>query len=150
MGCGIFSIRSNGSVCEYSVTSIDDIKSKIIPFFDKYPLQGVKLLDYLDFKKAVLLKPDKRVCLGKELLEEIRQLKNGMNRGRLYSEGEKTVSSHSSQSLRKVILFENKRHYSTSWPEDRRPKAKSSSTALNTDYRLGEASQPIDKIKFKE
>lgn len=82
---GNFSIRPNLPVCEYSVTNIDDIKCKIIPFLDKYPLQGVKLLDYLAFKKAVLLKPDKRVPITKEVLEEIRQIKTGMNRGRLKS-----------------------------------------------------------------
>jgi hypothetical protein len=85
MGCGIIRILPKLPVCEYTVTSIDDIKCKIIPFLDKYPLQGNKLLDYLDFKKAVLLKPDKRVSLTKEKLEEIRQLKTGMNRGRVWS-----------------------------------------------------------------
>jgi len=83
MGCGILTIRPKLPVCEYTVTSIDDIKCKIIPFLDKFPLQGNKLLDYLDFKKAVLLKPAKKVSLTKEELEEIRRLKTGMNRGRL-------------------------------------------------------------------
>ena len=37
---------------DYTVVRYDDLVLKIIPFFDKYKIVGVKLQDYLDFKKV--------------------------------------------------------------------------------------------------
>lgn len=55
---------------------------KIIPFFDKYPLQGVKALDYADFKRgAIIVKA--RGHLTKDGLDQIKNIKAGMNKGRL-------------------------------------------------------------------
>jgi len=66
---------------EMIVTRFSDIESKIIPFFDKYPILGVKLLDYTDFKRVVKLMKNK-VHLTGEGLEQIKQIKSGMNRDR--------------------------------------------------------------------
>jgi len=63
------------------VVKFSDIIDKIIPFFEKYPLQGAKLADYKDFKRVTELMLTK-AHLTKEGLEEIRQIKAGMNRGR--------------------------------------------------------------------
>jgi hypothetical protein len=43
----------------YRIKKFADIQSKIIPFFNKYPIQGVKNLDYLDFCKAAELMKNK-------------------------------------------------------------------------------------------
>lgn len=37
---------------DYFVTRLEDFKYKIIPFFDKYPIHGVKSCDFNDFKKV--------------------------------------------------------------------------------------------------
>lgn len=44
---------SIGLVVYWVVTRLSDITDKILPFFDKYPLQGSKALDYADFRKTV-------------------------------------------------------------------------------------------------
>jgi len=52
LGCGNYYPRSGHNSGEFHVTSKGDILDKIIPFFDNYPLQGVKSLDFSDFKKV--------------------------------------------------------------------------------------------------
>ena len=64
-----------------TVSNFKDIVEKIIPFFKKYPIQGVKSEDFQDFcKVAELMKSKKHLTtLG---LEQIRKIKAGMNTGR--------------------------------------------------------------------
>ena len=66
---------------KFCVTKFDDIVNKIIPFFKKYPILGVKALDFADFCKAAELMKNK-AHLTKDGLEEIRKIKAGMNTGR--------------------------------------------------------------------
>ena len=62
---------------------------KIIPFFDKYKIIGVKLQDYLDFKRvAELMKTkDHLTTLGFPCIwasgkwKKIKEIKEGMNKG---------------------------------------------------------------------
>jgi hypothetical protein len=79
LGCGIYYLR--GDAGDLVVLRLSDINEKIIPFFDKYPLLGVKALDFSDFKRAAKLITQKAhlTVLG---LEEIRQIKSTMNRNR--------------------------------------------------------------------
>ena len=63
------------------VTKFEDLVNKIIPLFQKYPIRGVKALDFSDFCRAVSLMKDKK-HLTVEGLEQIRKIKAGMNRGR--------------------------------------------------------------------
>ena len=65
----------------FLVTKIKDITSKIIPFFNNYPILGLKNLDYLDWCRIAKLK-NEGVHLTFEGLEEISKIKSGMNRGR--------------------------------------------------------------------
>jgi hypothetical protein len=65
----------------YRIRKFDDIKNKIIPFFDKHPVHGVKKLNYLDFCKAAELMNNK-AHLTEEGLDLIRQIKANMNKGR--------------------------------------------------------------------
>ena len=55
-----------------------DITDKIIPFFDKYSIEGVKAFDFADFKRAAELMKNK-AHLTEDGLEEIRKIKGGMN-----------------------------------------------------------------------
>lgn len=58
-----------------------DIYEKIIPFFTKYPIAGIKLLDFLDLCKAAeIVKAGEH--LSKTGLNKIKKLKLGMNTGR--------------------------------------------------------------------
>jgi hypothetical protein len=91
-GCGRYSIRHTTALHgDFVVTKFSDIQGKIIPFFDKYPLQSEKYLDFLDFKKIMLLKQNTYLWLfflkkkKGESLREIKQIKSGMNKGRKIS-----------------------------------------------------------------
>lgn len=73
--------HSIGNAIDFRVAKLFDIAEKIIPFFDKYPIIGVKSQDYEDFKRVAELMKNK-VHLTPEGLEEIRIVKAGINRGR--------------------------------------------------------------------
>nr|YP_010170370.1 LAGLIDADG homing endonuclease [Phanerochaete carnosa]QRZ60352.1 LAGLIDADG homing endonuclease [Phanerochaete carnosa] len=57
------------------------VTDKIIPFFESYPLEGVKKNDYLDWCKVARLMSSK-AHLTQEGLNLIRTIKSGMNTGR--------------------------------------------------------------------
>jgi LAGLIDADG DNA endonuclease family/LAGLIDADG endonuclease len=78
-GCG--NIRIEKSMILLRVNKISDITDKIIPFLDKHPVQGIKYLDYLDFKRAAESIKSK-AHLTPEGLPQIRNIKQAMNTGR--------------------------------------------------------------------
>ncbi len=79
LGCG--KINKGSRATNFVVQRLSDIIKIIIPFFDTYSIEGVKVKDYADFKKVALLM-DKKAHLTKEGLDEIREIKNRMNRKR--------------------------------------------------------------------
>jgi hypothetical protein len=83
LGCGRVTCATGGD-CWFVVTKLSDIETKIIPFYNKYNIEGVKALDYADFKKVAEIMKVKG-HLTEEGLEAIRKLKAGMNTGRLIS-----------------------------------------------------------------
>ena len=76
LGCG--TVYQNREAFDYRVTKFKNIEEKIIPFFKKYKIQGVKALDFADFCKAAELMKNK-AHLTKDGLEKIRKIKAGMN-----------------------------------------------------------------------
>jgi hypothetical protein len=83
LNCGDYSERfTQGPMCTFTVRKLKDIIEKIIPFFDKYPIEGSKFLDYQDFRKVALLMENK-AHLTPEGLDSIRKIKSGMNKGRI-------------------------------------------------------------------
>lgn len=81
--CGI--IFSTGyltkSFVRFAVTSTKDLNTQITPHFNKYPLQGPKLLDFVDWCKAVeIIKAKGHLTF--EGLEQLQNIKKGMNTGR--------------------------------------------------------------------
>jgi len=68
-----------------TIYKLTEIKKIIIPFFKKNPLYGVKHLDFLDFCKVVRLMVEKK-HLTLEGLNQIREIKNGMNRNRKFTD----------------------------------------------------------------
>ena len=82
-GCGSYNTSASGKMAgDYTVTKFKDINEKIVPFFKKYPLRGIKSLNFLDFCRAVEIVKAK-AHLTPEGLEEIRRIKEGMNIGRV-------------------------------------------------------------------
>jgi hypothetical protein len=79
LGCGIYTQKDN--YVEFVAQKFTDIFENIIPFFEKYPLQGVKVKDFLDFCKAAKI-IERKDHLTKDGLEQILTLKQSMNRGR--------------------------------------------------------------------
>src|SRR5436305_7466619 len=53
--CGVAKIRYNKKTlrCDYLVQDINSIQNKIIPHFEKYSLNNIKELDFLDFKLVI-------------------------------------------------------------------------------------------------
>ena len=79
LDCG--NIYKKRDTLHYTVYKFNDITDKIIPFFKKYPIRGVKALDFTDWCKVAELMQEKK-HLTKKGLEQIRQIKAVMNTGR--------------------------------------------------------------------
>ena len=77
--CG--NVYNNENKVEFKITKFADLAEKLIPFLNKYPIQGVKLLDFQDFFKVVKLIKDKS-HLTEKGLNQIIKIKAGINRGR--------------------------------------------------------------------
>lgn len=77
-GCGYFSIAEKSGIGNFVVTTSSDIIEKIIPFFEEYPIKGVKGEDFRDFKEASILIKSK-AHLTEEGLEKIISIKSKMN-----------------------------------------------------------------------
>ena len=83
-GCGRYRQRRGGLAGDFNVRKLSDLTEKIIPFFEIYPIIGVKAKDFEDFKQvAKLMKSSAHLTL--EGLEQIEQIQAGMNRGRTIS-----------------------------------------------------------------
>jgi len=79
-GCGV--VRTNhGDRMAYRVRSQEHLRTRIIPFFDKHPLQSKKCADYEKFRRVVLMMEsgDHLTASG---VDEIRRIAAQMNRGR--------------------------------------------------------------------
>ena len=66
---------------EFKCRNFKDIQEKILPFFLKYPILGVKSQDFYDWVKAVEIISSK-AHITKSGFEQIKQIKSGMNKGR--------------------------------------------------------------------
>jgi hypothetical protein len=80
LGCGNYYSKSTG-VGEFIVAKFSVIRDKIIPFFERNPIAGVKHSDFSDFKAAAELIENKS-HLTQTGLEKILSIKAGMNTGR--------------------------------------------------------------------
>jgi len=76
--CGVYKERINRKIGEFSVSGLSDISEKLIPFFEKYPIQGIKALNFADFKLVVELMK-KKAHLTPEGIDQILNIKSGMN-----------------------------------------------------------------------
>lgn len=67
-------MTKNRDAFHYCVTKLDDIVNKIIPFFSKYRIKGVKVKDFNDWCKVAELITEKK-HLTKEGLDQIKKNK---------------------------------------------------------------------------
>lgn len=74
----IYSDESNNAVC-FRVSAINSIPTNIIPHFDKYVLEGNKLLNYLIWKEIINLIQTKE-HLSEEGLIKIKSLRERLNK----------------------------------------------------------------------
>jgi len=81
-GCGGYYADYDRNIGQFIVSVFSDVTNKIIPFFQEYPIIGVKTLDFADFCKAAELMK-KGHHLTESGLNEIKLIKEGMNKGRL-------------------------------------------------------------------
>lgn len=72
--------KSNNTV-SLAITKISELIEVIIPFFDKYPILGLKSLDFIDFKKVAIMIVNKE-HLTIEGLNRILEIKLNMNQHR--------------------------------------------------------------------
>lgn len=80
LGCGKY--YSSRNEVTFITSCFSDIKSKIIPIFDKYPLLGTKKEDFKDFKKVAELMESKD-HLTEEGIKNITLIKSNMNSKRI-------------------------------------------------------------------
>ena len=78
LGCGRLELMLKQSAVYFVVVKFQDIFEKIIPLFDKYPIKGVKALDYSELKKVANLIHNKE-HLTEEGLSKIQFIKLNMN-----------------------------------------------------------------------
>lgn len=82
LGIGIVYAREKSNSCSYIVGNEEGIRI-LMDIFDRYTFNGIKLLDYNDFRAAFLLYFDRFGTLTKDLITKILSLKAGMNKGRV-------------------------------------------------------------------
>lgn len=82
LDCGRVYTSSNNLHCYLKVQNFSDIYNKIIPFFNKYPVGGVKGKDFKDFSLVAELIKNK-AHLTPEGLDKIKFIKSHMNSNRI-------------------------------------------------------------------
>ena len=79
-GCGV--IRQNhGDRMAYRVRGAEHLWERVIPFFEKHPLKTKKHLDFLKFRR-ILMMMQRNEHLTRDWIEQIRQIASKMNKGR--------------------------------------------------------------------
>jgi len=81
LGVGNVYLREKNNSCSYIVGNEKGIRV-LLAIFDKYKLNGIKYLDYLDFKKAFNLYFDRTGGLTDGIRSDILELYDGINTGR--------------------------------------------------------------------
>lgn len=69
----------NNQVARFQIVNYSDITDKILPFFEKYLIQGKKSLDFISFKEVALIIKNKD-HLKLEGFEQILDIKDRMNK----------------------------------------------------------------------
>ena len=82
LGCGRYRERTGGLAGNFLVYKSSDLIEKIIPFFETYPIVGIKAKDFESFKQvADLVKSSAHLTI--EGIEQIKKIRAEMNTKRL-------------------------------------------------------------------
>lgn len=76
-GCGVVR-RNHGDRVAYRVRNIQHLRERIIPFFEKHPLKSKKQVDFMKFRKILMLM-ERGEHLKPEGIEQIREIASKMN-----------------------------------------------------------------------
>ena len=79
-GCGVVR-RNHGERMAYRVRGLEHLSTKIVPFFSEHPLKSSKRVDFLKWRRVVLMM-ERGEHLTAEGVEQIRAIAAQMNRGR--------------------------------------------------------------------
>jgi hypothetical protein len=80
-GCGQV-VPNHGSRQAFRVRKVEHLRGRIIPFFEKHSLKTSKRIDFINFRRVVLLMQDD-AHLTKDGLAQIRSIQQKINRSRL-------------------------------------------------------------------
>ena len=72
-----------GNCYRLDIYKFGDLFTKVLPIFNEYPIMGIKAQDYKDWSEVLYLMARKE-HLRAEGIEEIRNIKEGMNKGRAW------------------------------------------------------------------
>lgn len=72
----------NRNSCSFVIGNEKELR-ELIKLFDGFPLNGVKFLDFIDFKEAFLLYFSRKGTISEDLIKKLLKLKEGLNRGRV-------------------------------------------------------------------
>ena len=86
MNCGVVR-RNHGDRFCWRVRNLKNLSDVIIPFFDKYPLKSKKALDYIKFRKVVMMM-QKGEHLTEDGFSRITAIASEMNRNKPRTKGE--------------------------------------------------------------
>lgn len=75
-------LEKGGLAVDFLVYKTSDLNSKIIPFFEAYPILGVKFREFKDFSSVAHLKSNSSHLIP-EGIEQIKEIKSRMNTQRL-------------------------------------------------------------------
>jgi hypothetical protein len=78
---GYVTISKKDDTVELNIKNFKVLQQNLVPFFDKYKIEGAKFKDFNDFKTVIFLMNDK-VHLTKEGYSKFKAIKDGMNTGR--------------------------------------------------------------------
>ena len=81
LNCGNVSNNKENTASYFNITDTNDLKFKLIPIFESFPLNTTKYLDFLSFKEALFMDlPDTSNCdLRDTHVKQILNLKSSMN-----------------------------------------------------------------------
>ena len=78
-GCGVVRVN-HGDRMAYRVRKLEHLRERVVPFFERYPLKSKKRVDFLKFRKAIML-IDRGEHLKPEGIQRIQEIASSMNRG---------------------------------------------------------------------
>ena len=108
LGCGIIKVRKIDNLYSFDTTNPKDIIQKVIPYFQKYPVQSIsKQRNFSIFCAIAQLmeKGEHRNLIGLRKILELREIINeGKGRTRKYSITDVFSTQESSETIRRPLI----------------------------------------------